>query len=225
MYEGITVVGRFDDQNIDSYEAKLHRNSIRNIWQSFIRNAIYEYGPYRFFVTLSFQYTMSKWQAKEFAAQITRDVIKAITGKHEKKRNKKMPLDGVAVLEMAKLFKKGSEGGHFHFLIKDHPDLAKLSDEDAVIAIEKAFKDAASRIKLCNQYHRGRRVVESTVLVNREHGVDVEIVFDNYGVADYVSKESRKSDWDIQERFFYLDLQESGSGLSTSKPKLRSVKK
>jgi hypothetical protein len=219
MYEGITLIDKFDDQKIGRYEVRTGRSSITGIWQLFIRKAITDYGPYRFFVTLSFQYTLSKWQAKEYAEQVAREVIKAVTGKHEKKRNRKAALEGVAILEMAKLFEKGDKGGHFHFLIKNHPDLENLKDDDALVVIDKAFKAAASRLKLSNLYHRNRKVVESTVLVNQTHGVKSVIVYYDHGIADYLAKEARNDDWDMQERFFYLNLQDHNNGLSTSKPK------
>lgn len=207
------------EENIGYYESKETKGSIRYLWQVFIRNAILEYGPYRFFVTLSFQYTLSKRQAKGYAEQVAREVIKAITGKHGKQRNKKPPLEGVAILEMAKLFDMGSEGGHFHFLIKDHPALAALSDDDAIAVIDRAFNVAAGRLKLSNLYHRNRKVVESTVLVNRAHGIKTQLVGYNFGVADYLAKEARNNDWDIQERFFYLNLQDHNNGLSDSRPR------
>ena len=221
MCEDVTVIDRVDEKNIENYKVKTSQFFIRSAWKIFIRDAILEYGPYRFFVTLSFQYTLSKSQAKEFAEQVAREVIKAITGKHGKQRSRKPPLEGVAILEMAKLFEKGDEGGHFHFLIKDYPDLATLSDDDAIAVIDKAFKAAAYRLKLSNLYHRKRKVVESTVLVNRMHGVRTRLVYYNFGVADYLAKEARNHDWDMQERFFYLNLQGHNNGLSGNKPESR----
>lgn len=218
MYEDVKLIDNIDDKKVGSYEIKTSKSSIRGLWKVFIRDAILEYGPYRFFVTLSFQYTLSKLQAKEYAEQVAREVIKAITGKHGKQRNKKPPLEGVAILEMAKLFEKGDKGGHFHFLIKDYPDLAALSDDDAVAVIDKAFKVAADRLKLTNLYHRKRKVVQSTVLVNHTHGVRTRLVYYNFGVADYLAKEARNHDWDMQERFFYLNLQGHNNGLSNNKP-------
>lgn len=205
----------YTQSEITHYCKKSNKNIDGYLWKCFIKKTIEDYGPYKFFATLSFQRPLNPLQTIEFGKQVMRSVIKATIGKRSKQRRRHPPVEGIAVLEMARLFEGANEGGHFHFLLKDHPNLP-CRDEDAIAFLTRAFKDATARLKLANP-HRGRRsVVESTRLVSPVVGVDVRYVYSQSGIAGYISKQVDRSDWDFMGRFFFLNDPE---GLSIWKPK------
>lgn len=211
----IYSTNEFSESEIRFYGYKSDVRVDGGVWRDFITKSIECYGDYRFFVTLTYQRALNSMQTMEFSKQVVRDVIKRIVGKHAKQRRKHPPVEGVAVLEMARLSNQTDEGGHIHILLKDHPQLPR-DNQDGIDFLRKIFNGASSRLKLANLYGKGRRVVESTRLVNSVTGVHVRLVDDQKKAAGYMSKQSSRSDWDILDRYFYLDDNE---GLSIWKPR------
>ena len=66
--------------------------SLKNFYQrDHVVAVLKQFGPYRFFGTLSFQYKLSYWQAKEFASVHARDVMKILFGKKVAAKNRRNP--------------------------------------------------------------------------------------------------------------------------------------
>jgi len=168
-------------------------------WQSYVltRKQLESWGPYRFFMTLSFQYELSDKEGQEVLAKVWRRLMKKVLGKRWIKKGIK-PLTGIVVLERAQLFAQSTrEFGscHFHLLVHEHPRLPK-NDIFAAIKLLQAFIDAAKQMT-----HPNRR----WQLVSK-HGVNLKVIRpgESASFAKYVAKEAVRHDWKWDERVFFL---------------------
>lgn len=160
--------------------------------QYIIEKIIKSHGPYKFFATLTFQRQVTDKEGFILASQFLKRLHACVFGEEEWLTTQR--LEGVALLERTKLFKKsyGRDRGtcHFHFLIKDHPNL-DARFHDAFI-----FGDAVSRAANSLNFKKKRKAVS-------KHGTNTQEVYSD-NVISYVSKESRDFSWWLEPRLFFL---------------------
>lgn len=161
-------------------------------------NIVAEYGPYRFFPTLTFNYPLTDGEGIDTASLLIRRLNKKLLGKHWRSKGIE-PLRGIATLERTKL-KRNADCGeprkdrascHFHFLVRDHDILAR-DDTAALAEFEAAFGAVARRLN----YQR------KTQLVGKD-GAKVSAVYSE-GAHEYVVKDAWKYNWELSKRFFLL---------------------
>lgn len=170
--------------------------------REYVAQILRQFGPYRFFGTLSYQYPLSFWQAEQFASLHARDVTKILFGKRRKKGF--LPLEGIVVLEKASLFSDAQwDNPHFHYLIKDHQDLPR-DDEAALQLLSGAFTGATRRLVQKNVYRKGRKKPEDRSLVSKTSGILVKLTDERDYLCWYLSKESTAKDWDWVDRIYHL---------------------
>lgn len=191
------MVHETDNDQCDEEEAR--RIGHLPQWHDYmkVRELLESYSPYRFFMTLSFQYELSDREGQEALGKAWRRCMKKVLGKRWISKGVK-PLTGVAVMEKAQIFDKSSlEFGscHFHMLIHDHHRLPK-DDLFAGILLFLAFADAANQLTHKNRRHQ---------LVSK-HGVHLKIIGprQSRSFCKYVAKEARQTGWRWDERVFYL---------------------
>lgn len=168
-------------------------------WHEYVkvRKLFESYGPYRFFLTLSFNYEVSDEVGQEALARLLRRLMKKLLGRRWIRKGIK-PLTGIAVLEKAQIFAQSSrEFGscHFHLLIHQHPHLPE-DDLLAAVAILQAAIDAAKQLT-----HKNRR----RQLVGK-HGLRLKVIGsgESPSFCKYVAKEAIQHGWKWDERVFYL---------------------
>lgn len=168
-------------------------------WHDYIevRKRFDGYGPYRFFLTLTFRYELSDRDGQEALAKLWRRLMKKVLGKRWIRHGIE-PMTGIAVLEKAQLFAQTTrEFGscHFHLLVHDHPNLPR-DDHSAVIKLWPAFVDAAMQLT-----HKNRRRQLAS-----KHGLNLQVIRagESRNVSKYVAKEALQSSWKWDERVFYL---------------------
>ncbi|MDR3446932.1 hypothetical protein [Dyella sp.] len=162
-----------------------------------VRKLFESYGPYRFHLTLSFNYEISDVDGQEALAKLWRRLMKVILGRRWI-RNGIKPLTGIAVLEKAQIFAQSTrEFGscHFHLLIHSHPHLPE-DDLLAAMTLLHAAIDAGKQLT-----HKNRR----WQLVGK-HGIDLEIIppGQSPSFCKYIAKEAIQHGWKWDERVFYL---------------------
>ncbi|ULU23168.1 hypothetical protein [Dyella terrae] len=190
------MIKQFDDEQRDDEASWAGHLST---WHDYVqvRKLLESYGPYRFFLTLSFNYELSDHEGQEALAKLWRRLMKKVLGKRWISKGVK-PMTGVAVLEKAQIFAQSTrEFGscHFHLLVHHHPHLSE-DDLIASITLLLAFADAAKQLT-----HKNRR----WQLVSK-HGVSLKIIGpgESPSFVKYVAKEALRHGWKWDERVFYL---------------------
>lgn len=173
-----------------------------------------DYGPYRFFASISFQYKLTDSEGIAYGSEHVKRLNKKLLGRSWAKQEIQC-LTGMATLEHASILKRSYDGHrikdrgscHFHFLLRDHPCFDR-NLETAVYQLADAWAASARSLN----YRETRKLVSA-------HGTDVQCVQTN-AVTGYILKEARLFSWGQQERLFYLD----GKGLLSidATPILRS---
>lgn len=168
-------------------------------WHDYVqvRKRFDGYGPYRFFLTLTFRYELSDTDGQEALAKLWRRFMKKVLGKRWIHLGIK-PMTGIALLEKAQLFAHTTrEFGscHFHLIVHDHPLLPR-DDLLATMKMWPAFIDAAMQLT-----HKNRRWQLAS-----KHGLDLKVIRpgESPKVSKYVAKEALRSNWKWDERVFYL---------------------
>lgn len=170
----------------------MYRNYINNHTQEDVTAAIADYGPYRFFITITFQNMQTDDSSREILSFIIRRAHKQLLGKRWKIHHK--PLAGIVAVEYAHLIRKQSRDRgncHFHILLKDHEHLprentyATESVRSAFISAGRAANHGKSKKPLGN---------------NNIHC----LLITSDGVLDYVTKAARESDWNMDERILFI---------------------
>jgi hypothetical protein len=151
------------------------------------------YGPYRFFVTLTFQRRISVEQGREKAGIYWGRTTRKLHGRREPVTS----VHGCAVLERASIKPDGTgyKNPHFHFLIKDHP-IFSTDDDTALQQLKEASWRAAKNFKTWY----GKPLVSAG-----DNGIDVKLVYSG-DVTHYLSEDSWQYGWKREERLFLLDM-------------------
>lgn len=163
-------------------------------------------GPYRFFVTLTFQVKVSKREALAYASTVQRRCQRNLFGKRWKKSGVRS-IQGVAIMEQASIICSKPEGSqkrpfidvdldnfHFHILIKQHP-LWTSNDEDILADVCKAYGDAITAL-----HKQGTR----QSLISSMDGVKVSLVHDQEGICSYCAKASHNPYWQWNDWVYFL---------------------
>jgi hypothetical protein len=154
------------------------------------------YGPYRFFVTLTFQRRITVKQGREKAGIFWCRTTKKLHG-----RKRVTPIHGCAVMERASLLKDvagkdvGYKNPHFHFLIKDHP-IFSTDDDIAVQQMKDASWKAAKNFKTW---------YGMSLVSEGDKGIDVKLVYSG-DITHYLSEDAWQYGWKRDERLFFLDM-------------------
>ena len=201
-------------------EIDLKTGEYLEIKQYHVAKEISKYGPYRFFVTLTFQRLVDDASALKHAEVFIGRLHKKLFGRYKWRAAK--PLSGVSLLELKDVRKKrryvtASNGVevlkpaepsktllirdrgncHFHFLIRWHPELGR-NQTDALKRLEVAVRSAGMSLN----YSKTEKLVG-------KDGVKVERVLDK-GVVNYVSKEARDLSWWDEDRLFFIRRSQDG---------------
>ncbi|MBB6184783.1 hypothetical protein [Oleiagrimonas soli] len=160
---------------------------------SYAKTFVESFGPYKFFLTLSFQKDINKHDAKNMAAKVIRRMNKFIYGRYYKKYNSH--IKGVCVLEEAPIFRPVSclskGNAHFHFLFQEI-----IEKDGTKLALDK-LKDTFIRASNTLNPVYGKKFVS-------KGNMDVQIVKDAAAAMQYVCKESRNSNWLIEDHIYAL---------------------
>lgn len=178
-------------------------------------DVISSYGPYRFFVTLTFQRPVDDVLALEHGEVFIGRLHKRLFGRY--KWRSERPLGGVVVLEREDVRKKRRYSApyssvelvsvnktqrirdrgncHFHFLLHWHPGLGGKLVE-ALRRLELAVGKAAMNLN----YSKTEKLVS-------KDGFRVKLAVDK-GAVNYVSKEAKHLSWWKEDRLFLLDRTE-----------------
>lgn len=154
-------------------------------------HAIEGLGPWRYFVTITFQYRTSDAEGRQHMSTIVKRLNRTLFGN---KWKGKPTLEGIATLEHASIQRGGkgiSDSCHFHCLIKDHQRL----NPDGELGLRQMRK-AVTRVT------KGLKHSNSKVLVSK-NGIDVTPVVDD-GIIGYILKEARGGGWSSTDRLFYF---------------------
>lgn len=177
-------------------------------------DVISQYGPYRFFVTLTFQRLVDDVSALRHGEVFVGRLHKQLFGRYgwrsvnplvgvalleredvRKKRGYSQPQRGVELLEPVDASKvhwiRDRGNCHFHFLFRDHPAVERKPIK-ALRSFEQAVRKAGS----------GLNYSETEKLVSK-NGVRAGLAFDK-GAINYVSKEARYLSWWNEERLFFI---------------------
>jgi len=170
--------------------------------QDHVTTLVRRLGPYRFFVTLTFQYRLSDQEGIEAASVFIRRLNRKLFKRNW--RNQGHFLRGVAFLERASIAKRehGKDRGncHFHFLIEDPVLKDKpLLDRCGAVAAREMGK-AAAAAGSCLNYKGTRKLVS-------KRGTKVKHITDHKRTVSYVTKEARNPSWWTEDRFFLFDVQ------------------
>ncbi len=177
-------------------------------------DVISQYGPYRFFVTLTFQRPVDDVSALRHGEVFVGRLHKQLFGRYGWRSVN--PLVGVALLEREDVRKKNGYGRpqsgvaflepmdadkirwlrdrgncHFHFLFQGHPAIERKPIK-ALRRFEQAVRKAGS----------GLNYSETEKLVSK-NGVKAGLAFDK-GAINYVSKEARYLSWWNEDRLFFI---------------------
>lgn len=166
---------------------------ITNIRQQHAIKVIKSHGPYRFFVTLTFQYFLANdEEGIEYASLFLRRLHRNMFGR---KWRSIEPIRGSVTLEHACIKKRshGKDRGncHFHMLLKDHEKFSKCN-WSAIRKLNSAVKAAGNALN----YQQTSKLVS-------KHGTKTKFVRDN-GIINYITKEARDFSWWDEDRFFLL---------------------
>lgn len=163
-----------------------------------LKGIITALGPYRYFVTITFQYMTSDAEGIRHMSTILKRLQRRLFGNKWKSR---VAMSGIAILEHA-CIQPGNlgmiESCHFHLLIRDDPRF----DRDCRAGFRQlrlALKGVMSGLKHSN----------GKTLIGRR-ATKIKFVRDS-GVDGYVSKEARKFKWDISNSFFPIGHDGIGS--------------
>lgn len=163
-----------------------------------IYEAINAIGPYRYFVTFTFQYRTSDREGRRHMSTILKRLQRALFGNQWRQGT---ALAGVVVLEHA-CIQPGNRGVadscHFHCLIKDHPRFSREFRPGF-----RQIRSAAKRVTSGLKHSNGRTLTGRT-------GIRVKFARDD-GLGSYVSKEASRRDWDMSDRFFPIGFDGIGS--------------
>jgi hypothetical protein len=160
--------------------------------QEDVSKALADYGPYRFFITITFQRLQTDASAKSTLAFIVRRVHKKLLGKRWKAHHK--PLMGIVIVEYAHLIRKQSRDRgncHFHILLKDHECLPS-NDQTAIEAVQAAFLTASRSASL--------KQAKKPIGNNNVHSCLVT----TDGILDYVTKGVREADWKMEDQLLFI---------------------
>ncbi|MET3654266.1 hypothetical protein [Dyella japonica] len=185
-----------------------------------VADVIKQYGPYRFFVTLTFQRPVDDASALRHGEVFVGRLHKQLFGRYGWRSVR--PLTGVVLLEREDIKKKrrypGLQTGvellapvdvgkilwvrdrgncHFHFLLRDHPAL-----ERRPVKALRRFQQAARKAGTSLNYSETEKLVS-------KNGVYVSLAPDK-GAINYVSKESRYLSWWSEERLFFIHRSQEG---------------
>jgi hypothetical protein len=174
-----------------------------------VADVISSYGPYRFFVTLTFQRPVDDVSALRHGEVFIGRLHKRLFGRYKWRSVK--PLSGVVMLERKDVRKKRrcsaqsssvepvsvsktqwirDRGNcHFHFLLHWHPELGGKLVE-ALRRLEVAVGKAAM----------GLNYSKTESLVSKD-GFRVKLAVDR-GAINYVSKEAKYLSWWMEDRLF-----------------------
>lgn len=172
-----------------TFISRLYLNTHQGIAADFIHSL----GPFRFFITLTFNHRVTDEEGIEHASTFVRRLLKQIFGRY-KWRNEP-PLQGIAVLERARVERRGPRDRgrcHFHFLIKNHQSLQQHPIK-ALKTIKVAVEHAALGLNL-----------SSNKKLTSKSGFDATLVLSD-GIFEYLTKEARYRRWHKEERLFFLD--------------------
>lgn len=170
----------------------MYRNYATGQKQEDVTRALAEYGPYRFFITITFQRLQTEASAKATLEFIVRRVHKNLLGKRWKAHHS--PLSGVVIVEYAHLIRRQSRDRgncHFHILLKNHDHLPS-DDQAAIEAVQAAFL-TASRSANLNQPKKpiGNNNVHSRIVTTD-------------GVLDYLTKGVRGANWKMEDQILFI---------------------
>lgn len=176
----------------------MYRNYTIKYKQEDVCKALADYGPYRLFITITFQRLQTYASARSTLEFIVRRVHKKLLGKRWK--NHHNPLSGVVIVEYAHLVRRQSRDRgncHFHILLKDHDHLPS-DDQTAVEAVQAAFL-TASRSANLNQPKKpiGNNNVHSCVVSTD-------------GILDYVTKGVRRAGWKMEDQILFITAEGVG---------------
>ncbi|RDS80973.1 hypothetical protein [Dyella psychrodurans] len=189
---------------------------------------IEQFGPYRFFITLSFNLELSRRKAHEYGEKFARRLIKKIVHKRWQSKGL-LPLTGIVIFETADVIRNSTRkngGWHLHFLVHDYPSLPK-DDKQALKVMTDAYWTSAERLWLRGVKRKKRKPMDMQLVtktrVRLENGdgdikkakqkakeedrKKVQLVTDLKGLCEYLSKEAWKPEWDWVDRFLYLGSQ------------------
>lgn len=154
---------------------------------------IKSHGPYRFFVTLTFQhYLTGDAEGIEYASLFLRRLHRNLCGREWRS----IPsICGAATLEHARIEKRshGRDRGncHFHMLLKDHCKFGE-GNWAAIRNLNSAVKAAGNALNY-----------QKTLKLVSKNGTKTKFVRDD-GIISYISKESRHFSWWDEDRFFLI---------------------
>lgn len=185
-----------------------------------IASVISKYGPYRFFLTLTFQRSVDDVSALRHCEVFVGRLHKQLFGRYgwrsvrpltgvvllerediRKKRRYPQPQNGIEVVapvNVSKILWVRDRGNcHFHFLLRDHPAL-----EQRPVKALRRLQHAARKAGTSLNYSETEKLVS-------KNGVDVLLAPDK-GAINYVSKESRYLSWWNEERLFFIHRSQEG---------------
>lgn len=223
MDELLDIETRRTESEIDHYAdlSSIRLDGIRRT--SHTRDLIKALGPYRFFITVSFNLGLSKRKTHEYGGKFARRLTKKVVHKRWQAKGLQ-PLTGIVILETADVIRRSKRkigGWHLHFLVHDHPALPR-DDDEALKIVTDAYWKSAERLWLRGVKRRGRKPRDVQLVTktkpdskekNREEAIKkaqeedkkkIELVTDIEGLCVYLSKEAWKPEWDWVDRFLYL---------------------
>jgi hypothetical protein len=226
MDELLYIETRFTEEEIRYYDelSSIRLDGIRRT--NHTKALIEAFGPYRFFITVSFNLGLSKRQAYEYGGKFVRRLTKKVVYKRWKVKGMK-PLTGIVVMETADVIRRAKRkfgGWHLHMLVHDHPSLPR-DDDEALNAMTDAYWKSAERLWVRGVKRKGRKpkdvqLVQKTKPDRKEQDrakanadalmedqKKVQLVTHIEGLCDYLSKECWKPEWDWADRFYYLGIE------------------
>ncbi|WP_430389778.1 hypothetical protein [Dyella sp. 20L07] len=163
------------------------------------------FGPYRFFLTISFQTEFKRHEAMYYGKKYLRRFMRSLLGQKWKKQGLGT-LEGIVVIESAPIYKnvkkaEGDEigkkervgGHHLHILMKDHPALP-VNDNAALTMVQNALNKASRGF-----YRDNTRI--SLISYGRALA---KLVHNEDGLCGYCAKDAKKSGWNWDDWCFYL---------------------
>jgi hypothetical protein len=152
-----------------------------------IKEWVQQMGPYRFTGTLNFSRIITPKQAWEHCGTFIRRFHKRTL--HRRWATKGMtPHGGVVIMEVAPLDARRPATTmmpHFHFLLRDHPSLARC-DHDAISSMNAALQSIAENLKDGNQL----AVCDSSSKLN-----GFKIVSTPEHLSSYLAKQVHYAEW------------------------------
>ena len=223
MDELLDIQTRFTESEIDYYAdlSSIRLDGIRR--RNHTKDLIELFGPYRFFITVSFNLDLSNRKTHEYGGKFARRLTKKVV--HKRWQAKELqPLTGIVILETAVVIRNSRRkigGWHLHFLVHDHPSLPR-DDGEALKIMTDAYWKSAERLWLRGVNRKGRKPKDVQLVTktrpdrnekDREKAIEdaekedqkkVQLVTGIKGLCEYLSKEVWKPGWDWAERLFFL---------------------